>query len=247
MSVGVRIQRLQRNLAGDRDDPNLLRHDLVVCWRTYDSPVQIRSFTILLFALVVLQRDCSSWRSSSSGTCISLAFMNFSEWVFISSVYTQNINMRVHCIGSPIKIPLSDLLVRLLLCTSWFWEVFRCIATDTSTILSVYWFWWSLDVLGLVLSGVFGLLVDLLRGDGFRFFCAIFLMIRDSSLTLLKTCSTRLPCDRRAAPLPCKIPGVCQHLVVVSHVLTRSLSSSGGRSSEVVLWNLLWATHGLPA
>ena len=61
----------------------------------------------------------------------------------------------------------------------------------------------NFDVLGLVLLGVFGLLVDLLQGDGFRFFCANFLMIRDSSSTLLTTCSTRLPCDRRAAPLPC--------------------------------------------
>ena len=35
MSVSVCIQRLQRNLAGDRDGPNLLRRNLVVCWRNY--------------------------------------------------------------------------------------------------------------------------------------------------------------------------------------------------------------------
>ena len=39
-------------------------------------------------------------------------------------------------------------------------------------------------MLGLVLLGVFGLLVDLLRGEGFRFLCAIFLMVRDSPLIL---------------------------------------------------------------
>ena len=32
--------------------------------------------------------------------------------------------------------------------------------------------------------------------------------------------AARLPCDRRAAPLPCKIPSGCQHRVVVPHVLS---------------------------
>ena len=36
--------------------------------------IQVRFFTILLFGFIVLFRDCSS-----SGTCISLMFMNFSE------------------------------------------------------------------------------------------------------------------------------------------------------------------------
>ena len=90
-------------------------------------------------------------------------------------------------------------------------------------------------MLGLVLSGVFGLLVDLLGRDGFRFFCAIFLMIRDSSSTLLTTCSTRLPCDRHAAPLPCKIPDVCLSApgCCVAR-LTQGLSLSGGRHGPPV-------------
>ena len=77
-------------------------------------------------------------------------------------------------------------------------------------------------MLDLVLLGVFGLLVDLLRGEGF-------VSLRDlldgpgflfDSGTESTPCSfsARLPCDRRAAPLPCKIPGGCQHLVVVPHV-----------------------------
>ena len=98
-------------------------------------------------------------------------------------------------------------------------------------------------MLGLVLSGVFGLLVDLLRCDGFRFFCAIFWMIRDSSSTLLTTCSTRLPCDRRAAPLPCKNPGVCQHLVCGFARLTQRLSLSGGR---LVSWPVVGPPTAFP-
>ena len=60
MSVSVCIQRLYHNLAGDRDDPRSLFNDLV-------------------FALIVLLRDSSSRRSSSSGACMSLTFMNFAE------------------------------------------------------------------------------------------------------------------------------------------------------------------------
>ena len=43
-----------------------------------------------------------------------------------------------------------------------------------------------------------------------------FVSLRDLLATYSFT--ARLPCDRRAAPLPCKIPGGCQHLVVVPHV-----------------------------
>ena len=42
----------------------------------------------------------------------------------------------------------------------------------------------DLDVLGLVLLGVFGQLVDLLRGEGVPFPCAIILTVWDSSLIL---------------------------------------------------------------
>ena len=56
MSVIVCIQRLKFNLAGDRIYPNSVFHSLV---GEKETSVQIRSFTILLFALIFLWRLCS--------------------------------------------------------------------------------------------------------------------------------------------------------------------------------------------
>ena len=57
MSLSVCIQRLKFNLAGDRIYPNSFFHNLA---GERETSVHIRSFTILLFALIVLLRDCSS-------------------------------------------------------------------------------------------------------------------------------------------------------------------------------------------
>ena len=52
MSVSVSIQRLYRNLAGDRDDPNSLFHDLAVRWRNGNH----RSHSLCHDLLVCLDR-----------------------------------------------------------------------------------------------------------------------------------------------------------------------------------------------
>ena len=57
MSVSVCTQRLKFNLAGDRIYPNPFFPNLV---GVRETSVHIRSFTILLFALTALLRDCSS-------------------------------------------------------------------------------------------------------------------------------------------------------------------------------------------
>ena len=48
--------------------------------------IQIRSFKILLFALIVWLRDCSL---SSSGTCMSLTFMNFLSELSFRGSFTK--------------------------------------------------------------------------------------------------------------------------------------------------------------
>ena len=68
-------------------------------------------------------------------------------------------------------------------------------------------------MLGLVLLGVFGLLVDLLRGEGFVSLRDILdglgLLFDSGTESTMYSFTARLPCDRRAAPLPCNIPSVC--------------------------------------
>ena len=106
------------------------------------------------------------------------------------------------------------------------------------------WILWILtrSVSWLIFSGVRGFvsLRDLLDGPGLLFDSGT-----ESTTNSFTAC---LPCDRRAAPLPCKFPGGCQHLVVVPHVCLdacllehaclKACRLSGGRLS----WYKLWAT-----
>ena len=96
--------------------------------------IQIRSFTNLLFALIVLLRECSSWRSSSSWTCISSTFMNFSEWAFIRVSFPKRQHRRSNP-KSLIGFPSPTLSLR---------RFDSAKTTVTSTTLSVCWFFWIL-------------------------------------------------------------------------------------------------------
>ena len=60
-------------------------------------------------------------------------------------------------------------------------------------------------------------------------------------INLTKTSSTVTLCKFQT----CKITSVCLHLFLKAR-LTRGSSVSCCRLSVVVLWSLLWATHGLP-
>ena len=78
----------------------------------------------------------------------------------------------------------------------------------------------------LIFSGVRGFvsLRDLLDGQG--------LLFDSGTESTTYSFTALLPCDRRAAPLPCKIPGGCQHLVVVPQgVCLKACRLSGGRLS----------------
>ena len=118
--VSVWFQRLYHNLAGDRVDPNSLFHDLAVFWRNGELSVQIRSFSILLFALIVLLRV-------------------FIMTIIFFRCLSLNVNMHVHCTRGPTQTHLSGFFLQLFLCIVCLWGKCFCIATVTSTTLSVYW------------------------------------------------------------------------------------------------------------
>ena len=125
-------------------------------------------------------------------------------------------HLSVHCNGH-INNSVRVLILRILMCS-----VSLCLAC---------WVSW------LIFSGVRGFvsLRDLLDGPG--------LLFDSGTESTTYSFTARLPCDRRAAPLACKTPGGCQHLVVVLHVcldtcllkarLSQGLSSVW-RSSVVV-------------
>ena len=120
--------------------------------------VQIRFSTILLcFALIVLMRDR---HQSSSWTCISLTFMDFSDWTLISSVfhYTSTCAFTVPEAkpNSLIGFPSPSLSVSLI-------HNYLCADSAGNLMCSVSW-------------------IDLLLGDKYVCFLAVTLMIQEFAI-----------------------------------------------------------------
>ena len=90
LSVSVWFQRLYHNLAGDRNDTNLLRHSRAGELRII---VQIRSFTILLFALIVLLPNQKPCLSETWTSLTSMIFLRTNELSFQVS-FTKHQNAR---------------------------------------------------------------------------------------------------------------------------------------------------------
>ena len=95
-------------------------------------PVQLRSFTILLFALIVFLRD--SLIAAFSETRISLLSMNFSEWKY-SSFQVSHTKRHYALLRYRRSNPKSLARYRssTLPVLGWSWETCSCITTNTST------------------------------------------------------------------------------------------------------------------
>ena len=160
----------------------------------------------LRLALVVLQRD---WKPSMSETGTSLTSMtsanerSLSFHVYFTKRHARSLYLRSN------KIPLSGILLQLFLCI-----ILNLGKLSLHLNRHIHNF---VSVQILVNVDVLRLLDDLFLDDGFRFFAR---SSWDNST------STRLPSDRRASPLPCKIPSVCQHLFPESRLDSGPLSLS---------------------
>ena len=164
LGVSVWFQRLYLNLAVTRDETNLLRHNLVGEMGIerpnsllHDLVVRFDRIAARLKAIFVRDLDIAYVHDLLRMNELSFQ-VSFTQHQHARSLYrTSNPNPLVESPSPTLSVHRLNLGNRFLYHNSHI-NNFVCVLTLG-----------NLDVLGLAPLGVYGLLIDLLLGDGFRF------------------------------------------------------------------------------